>query len=323
MPKNISNIFILFLLIFHTLTYGSVIQAQEISGGLTVFHAGSLSIPFKKMEQAFEEKYPDVNVKREADGSRTTVRKVTDLKREADVVASADYTVIEELMMPKYTEWYINFATNEMVIMYTPSSRYKENINSDNWYNILLREDVEYGHSDPNSDPCGYRSQLVWKLAEDFYNKENLYNDLDKESPPNNMRSKETDLIALLESGSLDYIFIYRSVAEQHEMPFVTLPDKINLKANKYSDYYKSFEYEVNGKEPGEKITKVGEPMVYGITIPTNSPNREVAQRFVEFVVSKEGQKILTDNGQPPLKPAVTNKLNRLPENLKPLVKGE
>jgi molybdate/tungstate transport system substrate-binding protein len=323
MKKYLSKIFILFLLVLLTLNFSSVLQAQEISGELRIFHAGSLSIPFKEMEQAFEEKYPEVDVKRESDGSRTTVRKVTDLKREADVIASADYTVIKELMMPKYTDWYINFASNEMVLMYTPQSKYKEEINSDNWYNILLREEVEYGHSDPNADPCGYRSQLVWKLAEDFYNRENLYNDLDKNCPPNNVRSKETDLIALLESGSLDYIFIYRSVAEQHEMPFVLLPDKINLKTNKHSTYYQRAEFDVNGKEPGEKITKVGQPMVYGITIPNNSPNKEAAQRFVEFVVSKEGQKILSNKGQPPLKPAVTNNLNSIPANIKPLVKGE
>lgn len=323
MRQYLSNILIIFLLILFTLNFGSILEAQEISGELKVFHAGSLSIPFKEIEQAFEEKYPDVNVKREAAGSRTTVRKVTDLKREADVVASADYTVIEKLMIPEYTDWYINFATNEMVIMYTPHSKYKEEINSENWYNILLRKDIEYGHSDPNADPCGYRSQLVWKLAEDFYNKENLYNDLDKGCPLNNVRSKETDLIALLESGSLDYIFIYRSVAEQHNMPFIKLPDKINLKTKKFSDYYKKAKFKVNGKEPGEKIIKVGRPMVYGITIPNNSPNRETAQRFVEFVVSKEGQEILSDNGQPPLKPAVTNKLNSIPKNIKPLIKGE
>ncbi|MFO7815201.1 MAG: tungstate ABC transporter substrate-binding protein WtpA [Halanaerobiales bacterium] len=323
MRKYLSYSIILLLLIFLTINFNSNLQAQAISGELTIFHAGSLSIPFKEMEKVFEEKYPRVDVKREADGSRTTVRKVTDLERKADLVASADYTVIEELMIPEYTDWYISFATNEMVIMYTPYSKYKEEINSDNWYNILLKEDVEYGHSDPNADPCGYRSQLVWKLAENFYNKENLHNDLDKGCPPNNVRSKETDLIALLESGSLDYIFIYRSVAEQHEMPFVILPDRINLKTNKYSDYYKKAEFEVNGKKPGEKITKVGQPMVYGITIPNNSPNKEAAQQFVEFVVSKEGQKILSDNGQPPLKPVVTNKINSLPESLKSQVKGE
>lgn len=303
---------------------GSLIQAEEeISGDLVVLHAGSLSIPFSDMEETFEQMYPNVDVKREAAGSRTTVRKVTDLNRKADVIGSADYTVIEQLMVPGYTDWFINFATNEMVIMYTPHSTYAEEINSVNWYNILLRENVEFGHSEPNADPCGYRSQLVWKLAEKYYRENNLYQRLSDDCPDNNVRPKETDLIALLEAGSLDYIFIYRSVAEQHNMPYVKLPDKINLKTQKHSDFYKQAKYDVSGSKPGEKITKVGQPMVYGITIPDNAPNRKAAELFVGFVIDKNGQEILEKNGQPPIIPAVADGINNLPNNLKPLVKGE
>ncbi len=47
-------------------------------------------------------------------------------------------------------------------------------IDAGNWHEILLRPDVQYGHSDPNSDPCGYRSLLTWQLAEKYYKIENL-----------------------------------------------------------------------------------------------------------------------------------------------------
>jgi len=310
------------LILFVVSLFGTSMMGEEISGEIIVFHAGSLSVPFAEMEEAFESKYPGTDVIREAAGSREAVRKVTDLGREADVVGSADYTVIENLMVPEYTEWYINFASNEMVIMYTENSLYKDEINSDNWYEILLRPDVEYGHSEPNADPCGYRSQIVWKLAESYYKVNNLYQKLADNCPPKNIRPKETDLIALLEAGELDYIFIYRSVALQHHMPFVELPEQINLRTTEYADFYSTATFDVTGKEPGEMITQVGKPMVYAVTIPTNSPNPQGATAFIKFVVGPEGQAIMEKNGQPPIVPPEGVNIEKAPEEIQDFLNG-
>jgi molybdate/tungstate transport system substrate-binding protein len=296
-------------------TSGSSEAPAEVEE-LKVFHAGSLSVPFDEVEAAFEEQYPQYDVKTESAGSRDTVRKVTDLGKKADVIASADYTVIEELMVPEFTDWYVNFATNEMVIMYGEDSKRKDEINGDNWYEILLDEDVQYGHSEPDADPCGYRSQLVWKLAEQHYDQAGLYDQLVQGCPEKNVRPKETDLLALLETGELDYLFIYRSVAKQHEHPFVELPDEINLKTNAYADFYKTVSYDVSGQEPGEYITKVGQPMVYGVTIPNNAPNPAGAEQFMAFLLGEEGQKIMNNNGQPSVNPLETNNLEAMPETL-------
>lgn len=300
---------------------GVLMFGKGINGDIIVFHAGSLSVPFAQMEKAFEDKYPGTDVIREAAGSREAVRKVTDLGREADIIGSADYTVIENLMFPDYTQWYINFATNEMVIMYTENSRYRDKINSDNWYKILLRPDVEYGHSDPNADPCGYRSQFVWKLAEKYYEVDNLYQELVDNCPLKNVRPKETDLIALLEVGELDYIFIYKSVALQHKMPYVELPEEINLKTTKYADFYKTVTFEVTGQEPGEMITQVGKPMVYAVTIPNNSPNLEGAIAFIKFIVGPEGQAIMEKNGQPPIIPPEGVNIENAPKEIQDFLK--
>ena len=136
---------------------------------LTIFHAGSLAVPFDEVGEAFMEQNPDVRVQTEGGGSRTTIRKVTELGKKADIIGSADYLAIEELMFPEYADWYIIFATNEMVIIYTDKSKDQDEITADNWYQILLRDGVEYGHSDPNADPCGYRTLMVWQLAEVYY----------------------------------------------------------------------------------------------------------------------------------------------------------
>ena len=84
--------------------------SAEVSGKIIIFNAGSLTIPLAKMEKEFEAKYPGVNVLREAAGSRKCARKITDLKKPCDIMASADYTVIDQLLIPAYANWNIRFA---------------------------------------------------------------------------------------------------------------------------------------------------------------------------------------------------------------------
>jgi molybdate/tungstate transport system substrate-binding protein len=288
---------------------------------LTVFHAGSLAKPFKDVKSAFEAKYPNVEVLLEAAGSRACARKITEQKREADVMASADESVIRTLLFPDYADYCLNFVTNEMVIMYSDKSNRADEINEDNWYDVLLEKDVEYGHSEPDKDPCGYRTILVWQLVEKYYQETGLYSALKEGCPEKNVRPKEVDLLAMLDVGEIDYLFIYRSVAEQHHAKFITLPPEVNLGTFTLSDYYSSATVELIGKKPGETVTKKGAPMVYGITVPLNAPSKEWGTKFVEFVVGPEGNKIMRKNGHPIIEPTETLEFDKLPESLKKLAK--
>lgn len=285
---------------------------------LIIFHAGSLSVPFLRAATAFEKENPGVTVEREAAGSRTCARKITDLDRPCDIMASADYTVIDNLLIPDHAQWDIHFATNEMAIMFRPDSPGAHEINGKNWFSVLLKKNVEYGHSDPNSDPCGYRTMLCWQLAEKLYKRPGLYDNLKKGCPPKNIRPKETDLIALLEAGEIDYLFIYRSVCIQHHMPYVSLPPQINLGAAAYTDFYRQAEIKISGKKPGTYIVKHGMPMVYGITAIKNAPHKALAEKFIAFILGPAGRKIMAQSGQSPLTPpVVTGNAGVLPTPLK------
>lgn len=289
---------------------------------LLILHAGSLSVPFKHISDAFMAKYPGILVYTEAAGSRTCARKITELNVPADVMASADSSVIRQLLMPRYADFCIDFTTNEMVIMYTDRSREAEKITNRSWPEILIAPKVQYGHSDPNSDPCGYRTLLCWQLAEQYYNRKGLYDLLVQSRPLKNIRPKEVDLLALLESGELDYIFIYRSVAEQHHGLYLILPDEINLKNADLSGYYQQAWVELDGAVPGERIIRKGAPMIYGITIPKSARSPEWAARFIAFVLGPEGQRIMKDNSQPLMVPARVDHFDALPELLKLLVQN-
>jgi len=284
---------------------------------LIIFHAGSLSLPIKQMKNEFQKENPNVEILLESAGSVVCARKITDLKKDCDIMASADYSIIDQLLIPDYASWNIKFASNEMAIVFHEESKYADIINAQNWPEILLKEDVFYGRADPNSDPCGYRALLTSQLAEKHYN---IAGFTDKIIAKNQeyMRPKEVDLLALLESNTIDYIFLYRSVAEQHGLKYVVLPDSVNLKKPKLSNFYKNAKVDITGKKLGTTIAKIGEPMVYGITMLDNAPNKELALKFLNFVLSKEaGMKIMEENGQPSMIPSYSETYNAIPEELK------
>jgi len=291
---------------------------QPLSGDLVIFHAGSLSVPMRDISAAFTKLHPEVNILLESAGSVESARKITDLNKSCDILASADYTVIDNMLIPKYADWNIKFVSNEMCIVFTEKSRYASQINAKNWFEILQKKDVAYGRADPNSDPCGYRSVMTMQLAEKFYNKPGLANLL-MAKDQNYMRPKEVDLIAVLESQSIDYIFLYKSVAIQHNLKYLELPSEVNLKEPKFTDLYNTAFVSINGREPGQKVLIKGEPMIYGVTMINMAPNKPVAIAFLQFMLSKEGGiKILEKDGQPSVIPQPNPNFDKIPESLKP-----
>jgi molybdate/tungstate transport system substrate-binding protein len=129
------------------------------------------------------------------------------------------------------------------------------------------------------------------------------------------------ELIALLESGDLDYAFEYTSVAAQHSLKYVELPPEINLADANFKDFYAEAQVEIAGTEPGTKITVKGAPVVYGVTIPKDFPRQELAIAWVDFLLGSKGMGIMEANGQPPVIPAQTNDASKLPEALQKYVK--
>ena len=320
MSKIVKTILLLLALGFLVRAATTNEKTSEVSGELIIFHAGSLAVPFKQICKEFNRHYPEIKIVCEAAGSRMCARKIADLNRRCDIMASADYAVIEKLLIPEYAEWNIKFASNEMVIAFRKDSRRAGEINKDNWYDILLQKDVTFGRSDPNADPCGYRAVLVIMLAEKFYDRQGFVTRM-LSKDRRYIRPKEVDLLTLLEVGELDYVFIYRSVAEQHKLKTLVLPDEINLKKAEFADFYKSAAVRITGKKIGTFITKVGEPIVYGVTIPKDAPSRELALEFLTFLLDADkGGAILLKNGQTLVVPSPTDTFGRVPERLKNFV---
>ena len=279
----------------------------DSSGKLPIFHAGSLTTTFVRVNEEFKKLHPDVEIMIEPAGSVSAIRKITEQKRECGVVASADYKLISQLMFPNYTDWYIIFASEQIVLTYTEKSKYQDQINASNWYEILQKEDVKFGRHNPDQDPGGYRTLMMWQLAEKYYKVPGLYQKL---------FNAKGDIIlgGNVRSGDLDYNLGYKAPAVQNNQKYVMLPEEVNLSNKRFENYYAQAKVELKGSKPGEIMTVTGEPILFGLTIPKNYPKQELAISWVNFLLSSTGVTIMKSMGWTPIIPAITNDIDKVPK---------
>lgn len=278
---------------------------------LTIFGAGTLAAPFRQINDAFARLHPQVVVQAQFGGSVKMIKQVTELHQLADVVAVADYSVI-----PKYLSgaWYAGFATNAITFVSTDRSRFAAEVTPQNWFHVLARPGVQIGRSNPDTDPSGYQTLQMLALAETYYNQPGLAAAVLANAPRTNMRDTETELIAALQSGQIDYLAIYLSDARQHGFRYLDLPPQINLSDARYSALYAQASAQtVNG-------TLSGKPIVYGVTVPDNAPHPDWALSYLQFLLGAEGQKVMRENGFGSLSPAYASDVSKVPAELKPLV---
>ena len=292
--------------------------ADSPSGTTTLieYGAGTLAVPFKAVNAAFEARHPELRVQAQFGGSVKMAKQITELQQPADVLAVADYSVIPRQLYGTeggkvYANWCIGFASNAITFVYTGQSKGASKINAGNWYRVLAEPGVEIGRSNPDTDPSGYQTLQLLKLAEGSYRQPGLSQAILKNAPERNMRNTETELVGALESGQIDYLAIYRSDALQHHFQFLPMPEQIDLSSSAYAaDYGKVSVITKNGELQGR-------PIVYAITVPLNAPHPRQAEQFVQFVLSADGQKILRRNGFVILPKPLADGFDKLPPELK------
>ncbi len=259
---------------------------------LIVFAAGSLARPMRAALDTFASRQGG-RAEQENAGSLETARKLTELHKIPDVIALADYELFPRMLMPAQTTWYAQFARNRMVLAYSDRSRFASEITPRNWWQILQRAGVETGRADPNTDPNGYRTLLTLQLAETFYAQPGLFERLLARVPPRNVRPAESELVGLLQAGELDYIWSYESIAQGASLRFLVLPREIDLSDPDQAAVYAVASTRVRGTSPGDTVIFHGEPIVYGLSIPTNAPHRARAEAFVRWLLSPDGIRVL------------------------------
>ena len=230
---------------------------------ITIFAAASLAKPLESLTSAFQSE-TSVPALVELGGSIEQSRKLTDLARTPDVLVLVDDEVIAALM-PAHLDWYVRFATNRVVIAYTEKSAHADSITGDNWYRMLVRDDVRVGRADATLAPAGRHAMALLQRAEGVYGLPHLSERILERSTLKYVRPNAAELAVLLETGEVDYILEYESVARQYGFRFLALPTELSL------------------------------PVLYGVSVPRQAAHAASAVRFVASLLSDDGKEILRE----------------------------
>jgi molybdate/tungstate transport system substrate-binding protein len=214
-------------------------------------------------------------------------------------------------LMPKFTSWYVAFATTSIVVAYNPKSKYapqfqaikdgKKPITA--LFPLLETPGLKLGRTDPNLDPQGRAfifmlqlAQMKYHLPADTVSK--IIGTSDLASADAAQIFDEAALEPRLQAGQLDAASAYESQAIQLHLDYIKLPAAINLSDSALKDDYAKATMTITGNVP-----KHGSPLVINITTISNSA---AGAKFAAYVLSPEGLALHKQGGYTLITPKLT-----------------
>lgn len=328
----------------------SSVNAQgQATTQLNICHAGSLTAAFTQVETQFTSQNPGVTIKDVSAGSLDLARQIASGVTKCDVYAPADFADIDLFFKPAGLASYnIVFAQGRMVLAYIATDPNTTGIAAagtfsppatvpdavPNWYQIVMAPGVTVGGSHPFLDPSGYRSHMIFQLAQTFYKLPDLYNALLEHylAIPSTVTSATTNALTQFALGKqYDFSLTYEhsavtAAASNPEYRYVLLPDSIDLSNPANNSTYAQATVVVPGlgtTGTAPSVTIPGSRVEWGVTIVTNAANEANAVTFLQLLLGPTGTSALTTNGPTPITPAVVSASDfaKLPASLQPLVK--
>lgn len=302
------------------------------TGSVNILCAGSLSTVLTTAAKKFEAIHPGVSVFISAHGS---LECASLLKQgtQCDLIFVSDFKVIKNnlYLVPvpsnpavNFADWWVDFARNEIVIAYNPATPVGQLMNNISWYQILTTGQGQWARANPDADPCGYRTLITLKICDTYYPDHpeeypgyplgGVFNYVMNPYCPNvAVAAKEFDIMGALQAGQYDAGFTYLSLALQFGLPYIDLPDNVSLgnALPEYDNWYSQWSITTL------KNTYWGSAIKYAATIPNTVKNRYWTIQFLCFILSPEGQAILSNGGQPVVNPPVAEgRLELIPSEI-------
>lgn len=298
------------------------LNATTIDKDVYVMYAGSLVNIFENEIKLAFQNLTGYNFIGEGKGSVQISNMILDGFRKPDIFVSADTTPIERLINHSLplANWLVKFGSAELVIAYNPQSPFApELLKASNgeipWYKILEKEGLKFGRTDPELDPKGYYTIITAKLANIYYNDSTIKDKILGEDRNKEQILPEEILKSILDSGQIDATAAYKHEAIAKGLPYITLPDQINLSEPYYTNFYNKIYYKLG---TGETIS--GNPIFFSFTIPNTVENIEGAMSFVKFLLSENGKKILEKVGLSPIEPILQGDIHQMKSEIFSLI---
>ena len=215
---------------------------------------------------------------------------------------------------PKFTHWFIQYASTQMVLAYNPQSKYASQFKAiasgkepmADLFTLMSKPGFKLGRTDPNIDPQGRGFIFMLELAQMYYH---LPSDTVGKiigTPLANPKSpeifSETSLDATLTSGQLDAASAYRNQAIEQHLPYIALPSAINLGDFALAGQYAKATVTID--DNGVQTPKSGSPLVLDVTTIGKPTAASIA--FVKYLISPAGRAVCKAGGYTLLTPTAT-----------------
>jgi molybdate/tungstate transport system substrate-binding protein len=233
-----------------------------------------------------------------------------------------------ESLGPKFTKWFVQYATTSIVVAYNPNSKYAPQFDAiasgkkpvSDLFKIMERPGFQLGRTDPNTDPQGRAFIYMLELAQMKYHlpKDTVTKILGGPlaSAKSTQIFEEAALDSRLQAGQVDAASAYLSQAKQLHLKYISLPPDINLGDASFADNYAKASITItdsNGKE-----TKTGSPLTIDITTISGAKDAAAGNAFVAYVLGGPGRALYKNQGgYTLLPPTLTGPASAVPASIR------
>ena len=292
------------------------------SGTADVAYAGSLAnLNEKVIGPAFSKAKGDAYQGRGA-GSTALAQEIKSGEIAPNVFESIGGKPIESLE-PKFTSWYVQFASSPIVVAYNPASTYGSQFAAiasgakplSDLFTLMATPGFKLGRTDPNLDPQGVAFIEMLMLAQKQYGLPSGIVTKIIQGQPSSANSptifEETALEPRLQAGQLDASSAYLSQAIQLRLHYITLPSSLNLGDPALAAQYKTASFKLaNGQ------LQTGKPLSVCITT-IGTKDQAAADAFVAYVLSQPGRALHKQGGYTLLTPKAFGSTAAIPAGIK------
>jgi len=270
-----------------------------------VTYAGSMGVVMDKALGPAFAKAQQVNYQGQGQGAYGMANLLASRKVVADVFVSITPGPIEVLQKAGLVDKALPVASTSMVIAYNPKGKYapafdairEGKADAQPWWKVLQTPSLHFGRTDPVTDPQGQNIIFTMMLAGRYYQQPTLSKNVLGETQNPQQVFAEGGLLSRLEAGQVDAASGYESATRSAGLPFIKLPDEINLSNPTLNDsWYSKVSFTVVDAK-GQQKTLHPQPLVFYAAVLKNAPHPELAQKFVQFMQSEQGRQLFTQNG--------------------------
>lgn len=270
---------------------------------IRVAYAGSMGVVMDKALGPDFAKETNREYQGQGNGSYGLARLLASKKTVADVFVSVNPGPMQILKDAGLIDKAVPVASTRMVIAYSPKSKYAAQFEQANqkqdgsWLNVLETKGIKFGRTDPYNDPQGQNIIFTTLLAEKYYKQPGIAQRIlgDVQNPQQVFL--EGSMLTRLEAGQLDASSGYESAVISAKLPYVTLPDEINLSNPDMDEqWYSTVSFKIKDSKGDEKELHT-QPLVFYAAVLKNAPDAKAGQAFIDYMLSSPGQATFKDKG--------------------------